>query len=56
MNITVANIKDNLTEAAAAAAMDVIISKNIISTTEGDLKFKDGAQILNRNTTDLVVK
>jgi ABC-type uncharacterized transport system permease subunit len=55
-NITVANIKDDLTEVVVSAAMDVIIAKNILSTTGGDLKFKDSAQIVNRAATDLVVK
>lgn len=55
-SITVANIKDGLTQEIVSAAMDVIISKNIFSTTGGDLKFKDSAQIVNKATTDLIVK
>ena len=55
-NITVANIKDDLTEVVVSAAMDVIIAKNILSTAGGDLKFKDSAQIVSRDATDLVVK
>lgn len=56
MNITVANIKDDLTKVVVSAAMDVIIAKNIISTTGVDLKFKDSAQLINRNATELAVK
>jgi hypothetical protein len=55
-SITIANIKDGLTEEIVSAAMDVIILKNIFSTTGGDLKFKDSAQIVNKATTDLIVK
>lgn len=55
-SISIANIKDDLTQEIVSAAMDVIILKNIFSTTGGDLKFKDSAQLVSKDTTDLTVK
>ena len=54
--IRVANVKDNVTEAEVIAAMDVIITKNIFTSTGGDLKTKDSAEIVDKNTTELAVK
>lgn len=54
--IRVANVKDNVTEAEVIAAMDAIIAKNIFTSTGGDLKTKDSAEIVDKNTTELAVK
>lgn len=50
------NVKDAVTEAEVSASMDVIIAKNIFTTTGGDLKFKDSAEIVDKNSTELSVK
>lgn len=54
--IRVANVKDNVTEAEVSSAMDAIIAKNIFTSTGGDLKTKDSAEIVDKNTTELAVK
>ena len=54
--ITLPCIKDALTQEEVSAAMDVIIEKNIFSTTGGDLKVKQSAQITERSVTDLAVR
>lgn len=54
--VRVNNVKDNLTEAEVGAAMDVIINKNIFSSTGGDLKYKDSAEIVDKSSTELTVK
>lgn len=48
--------KDVLTQEEVSAAMDVIIAKNIFSTTGGDLKVKHSAQINERSVTALAVR
>ena len=55
-SITIPEVKDNVTEAEVAAAMDVIISKNIFFTSGGNLVSKYAAQITERNVTALAVK
>ena len=55
-SVTLPSIRDNITEAEVSAAMDVVISKNIFSTSGGDLKAKNSAQITERNVTDLDVR
>jgi hypothetical protein len=54
--IRVNNIKEDLTEAEVSAAMDVIIAKNIFSSTGGDLKYKDSAGITDKSSAELTVK
>ena len=54
--VRVNNIKDSLTDAEVTAAMDVIIAKNIFESTGGDLKMKDSASVMDKNTTELTVK
>ena len=55
-SISLPCVKDDITQAEVSAAMDTIIAKNIFSTTGGDLKVKNSAQITERNVTELVVK
>ncbi len=50
------NVREDITEAEVSAAMDVIIEKNVFTSTGGDLKSKDSAEIVDRSTTDLTVK
>ncbi|WP_411681345.1 DUF2922 domain-containing protein [Clostridium thailandense] len=54
--IRVNNVKEDVTEAEVKNAMDVILAKNIFTTTGGELKAKDSAQIDDKNSTDLLVK
>lgn len=54
--IRVNNVKDDLTDTEVSAAMDVIIAKNIFSSSGGDLKYKDSAGITDKNSTGLTVK
>ena len=55
-SISLPCVKDGITQTEVSAAMDTIIAKNIFSTTGGDLKVKNAAQITERNVTELVVK
>ncbi len=54
--VRVNNVKEDITDAEVSAAMDVIIAKNIFASTGGDLKFKDSAEITDKNSTELSVK
>lgn len=54
--VRVNNVKDGVTEAEVSAAMDVIIANNIFTSTGGDLKFKDSAEITDKTSTELTVK
>jgi hypothetical protein len=55
-SITISGVKDGVTEAEVAAAMDVIIAANVFDSAGGDLISKQGAQITERNVTPLDVK
>lgn len=55
-SISLAGIKDGLTQAEVSSAMDVIITKNIFQSSGGNLVAKNAAQITERNVTNLVVK
>ena len=54
--IRVSNAKDSVTEVEVKAAMDVILAKNIFTSTGGDLKTKDSAEIVDKTATELQVK
>ena len=56
VSISLNSIKDTVTEKEVSAAMDVMLSKQIFTTTGGTLKTKDSAQIIDKNTQALVVK
>ena len=55
-SITIAGVKDTVTETEVAAAMDVVIAANIFNSSGGDLVSKHSAQITERNVTPLEVK
>ena len=55
-SVRVNNVRENVTEAEVSAAMDVIVAKNIFSTTGGDLKYKDSAELTDKSSTELSVK
>lgn len=50
-SLTVNGIKPGLTQAEITALMDLIISKNIFSTSKGELIQKSGASITERTVT-----
>ncbi len=54
--VRVNNVKEDITEAEVKNAMDVILAKNIFTTSGGDLKSKDSAEVTDKNSTDLSVK
>jgi hypothetical protein len=54
--IRVNNVKGDITAAEVSSAMDVILEKNLFTTTGGDLKVKDSAEIDDKNSTELSVK
>jgi hypothetical protein len=49
--VRVADVRDDVTAEEIGLAMDNIISKNIFSTTGGDLNGKLGARIVTRDVT-----
>ncbi|WPC43356.1 DUF2922 domain-containing protein [Clostridium sp. JS66] len=55
-SITLNNVKEDVTEAEVKAAMDVILAKNIFTSGGLDLKSKDSAHIVERNSSNLAVK
>jgi hypothetical protein len=55
-SLTIAAVKDNVTEAEVISAMDAVIAANIFETTGGDLVAKHAAEITERNVTPLDVK
>lgn len=46
-------IKDGVDELAVSTVMDDIIEKNIFSTSTGELKVKDSAEIIDTTTQEL---
>ncbi len=55
-SLTVNNVKEDLTKEEVKAAMDVIIAKNIFLSKGGDLKAKDSAHVVEKDTKILDVK
>ncbi len=56
VNVRLGNIKEGLTDAQVANAMDVVLSSNILLTTGGDIAAKEDAQIVTTNTSPFTVK
>ncbi|MCT8975223.1 DUF2922 domain-containing protein [Clostridium sp. CX1] len=54
--VRVNNVREDLTDLEVKAAMDVIIARNIFTSTGGDLKLIDSAELVDRSTTELKVK
>ena len=54
--VRVNNVKEDLSDVEVSAAMDVIIQKNIFSSTGGDLKYKDSAVLTDTTSAELDVK
>ena len=53
--VSVSGIKEDLTAAEIAAAMDVIIKKDAFIAKGGSLKSKAGAQVVSRNVDEFEV-
>ncbi|WP_411678867.1 DUF2922 domain-containing protein [Clostridium thailandense] len=56
VGVRVNNVKEDITEEEVKAAMDVIVDKNIFTSTGGDLKSKDSAELTDKSSTELSVK
>ena len=52
-NITLNNVRPDLTAAEVSGAMDVVIAKNIFESKGGDLVTKDSAKIVDRTTSEI---
>jgi hypothetical protein len=54
-NVTLSldNPRDDVTAAEVQAAMDLIIARNIFTSTSGDLVSKVNARIIDTTTTEL---
>jgi len=55
-NVTLPDVKDNISQQEVSVVMDTIIAGNIFSSTGGNLIAKHSAQITERNVTDLEVR
>lgn len=53
VRISVDNVKDGLTDAEAAVAMQDILAKNIFETSAGDIVALVGAEIVTRSVQEL---
>ncbi|WML36749.1 DUF2922 domain-containing protein [Clostridium sp. OS1-26] len=54
--VRINNVKEDITDSEAKAAMEVILAKNIFATSGGDLKAIDSAELIDKSSTDLSVK
>jgi len=53
VTISLVDPKENLTSAEVQAAMDLVIGKNVISSSGGDLVEKREIKVINNTTDDL---
>jgi len=53
VTITLDNPRDNLTAAEVEAAMDLVIARNIFTSSGGDLVSKQDIRIIDSTTNDL---
>ncbi|NLM35119.1 MAG: DUF2922 domain-containing protein [Clostridiales bacterium] len=51
VNLTIPNIRPDVTEAEISAAMDTIIAQNIFYSDGGDFQSKYSAQLIQRQVT-----
>lgn len=56
ITISLDGIRDDVTKEQAAALMDTIISKNIFTSSGGELKAKESAEIVAKDVVELQVK
>lgn len=55
-SVTLPNVREDLTEQEVSVVMDSVISRNIFSSSGGDLVTKHSAQITERTVTGLTVR
>lgn len=55
VTISVENAREDITEAEVQAAMNTIISKNIFTTSGGDITAIDSARIVSTEITEITV-
>lgn len=55
-NVTLPDVKDNISQQEVSVVMDTIIAGNIFSSTGGNLIAKHSAQITEKNVTDIAVR
>lgn len=56
VSLNITGVKDDVTSAEIKSAMELIISKNILSSTGGDLKSIMSANIISRDVETLAVR
>lgn len=56
VNFKLNNVKDDVSSADVASAMNAILSKNLFATNSGNLKSIDSAELTDKNITSLTVK
>ena len=56
VSIKLNSVKDTLTDADVTPVMDTIIAKNIFSSTGGDLKTRESAQLTDSTVQKFTVK
>jgi len=49
------DVKETITPTEVSIVMDTIIEKNVFITTNGELKLKDSAQIVDTTTEELAI-
>ncbi|WP_422880247.1 DUF2922 domain-containing protein [Moorella sulfitireducens] len=54
VTLSMADPRDNLTEAEVRAVMQLILDKNIFTSCGGDLVTIAGARIVTRDVTDII--
>lgn len=55
-SINLPGVRDNLTQAEVAAAMDTIIAGNVFTSSGGDLVTKHSAQLTEKTVVELEVR
>lgn len=56
VTMNLSNVKDNVTATEIKGVMEMIISKNVLSSTGGDLKSIVSASVVSRDVEAITVK
>lgn len=56
VSLNISGVKDNVTAAEIKALMELIVAKNVFSSTGGDLKSVLSASIVSRDTETLSIR
>lgn len=54
VTLSIADPRDNLTEAEVRAVMELILARNIFTSSGGDLTAIAGARIVTRDVTEII--